>query len=115
MAIEKVYIYQNTSILPDEVLAHRLGLIPILANPNLFTEKIGKMLFKNFKKIQKKFKADEEYNENNSIKFILHAKCKRREEYKNANKNFIDNNPVEKIFENTTSLILNKLLIIQFN
>lgn len=29
MAIHKVLIYQNTSILPDEVLSHRLGLIPI--------------------------------------------------------------------------------------
>lgn len=29
MAIEKVYIYNNTSIIPDEVLAHRFGLIPL--------------------------------------------------------------------------------------
>jgi len=39
MAIHKVYIYQNTSIIADEVLAHRLGLIPILADPRLFVEK----------------------------------------------------------------------------
>lgn len=36
MAIEKVMIYNNTSIIPDEVLAHRLGLIPLRANPLLF-------------------------------------------------------------------------------
>lgn len=36
MAIEKVYIFNNTSIIPDEVLAHRLGLIPLRANPLLF-------------------------------------------------------------------------------
>lgn len=41
MAIHKVYIYQNTSIIPDEVLAHRLGLIPILADPRLFSDKEG--------------------------------------------------------------------------
>lgn len=29
MAIEKVGIWQNTSIIPDENLAHRVGLIPI--------------------------------------------------------------------------------------
>ena len=29
MAIEKVEMWQNTSIIPDENLAHRLGLIPI--------------------------------------------------------------------------------------
>ncbi|XP_064623253.1 DNA-directed RNA polymerases I and III subunit RPAC1-like [Lineus longissimus] len=36
MAIEKVFIYNNTSIIQDEVLAHRLGLIPINADPRLF-------------------------------------------------------------------------------
>jgi len=36
MAIEKVYLYNNTSIIPDEVLAHRLGLIPLKANPRSF-------------------------------------------------------------------------------
>ena len=36
MAIEKVFVYNNTSIIPDEVLAHRLGLIPIRADPRLF-------------------------------------------------------------------------------
>ena len=36
MAIEKVFIYNNTSIIQDEVLAHRLGLIPIKADPRLF-------------------------------------------------------------------------------
>lgn len=36
MAIEKVYIYNNTSIIQDEVLAHRLGLIPLRADPRLF-------------------------------------------------------------------------------
>ena len=39
MAIEKVYLYQNTSLIPDEVLAHRLGLIPIKADPRKFVEK----------------------------------------------------------------------------
>ncbi|KAK3595011.1 hypothetical protein CHS0354_003739 [Potamilus streckersoni] len=36
MAIEKVFIYNNTSIIQDEVLAHRLGLIPIKADPRMF-------------------------------------------------------------------------------
>ncbi|GMT12287.1 hypothetical protein PFISCL1PPCAC_3584, partial [Pristionchus fissidentatus] len=29
MAIEKVYLYQNTSVIQDEVLCHRLGLLPL--------------------------------------------------------------------------------------
>lgn len=32
LAIEDCFIYQNTSIVQDEVLAHRLGLIPLKAN-----------------------------------------------------------------------------------
>jgi len=36
MAIEKVHIYNNTSIIQDEVLAHRLGLIPLKADPRRF-------------------------------------------------------------------------------
>ena len=36
MAIEKVFIHNNTSIVQDEVLAHRLGLIPIKADPRDF-------------------------------------------------------------------------------
>jgi DNA-directed RNA polymerases I and III subunit RPAC1 len=36
MAIEKVHVFNNTSVIQDEVLAHRLGLIPLKANPNLF-------------------------------------------------------------------------------
>lgn len=39
MAIEKVFILTNTSMIQDEVLAHRLGLIPILADPREFVPK----------------------------------------------------------------------------
>ena len=59
MAIETVIINQNTSIIPDEVLAHRLGLIPILADANDFIEK----------------KPEEDFNEQNSMKFTLNVKC----------------------------------------
>ena len=34
VAIENVYISDNTSIIQDEVLAHRMGLIPIRCDPN---------------------------------------------------------------------------------
>jgi DNA-directed RNA polymerase I and III subunit RPAC1 len=36
MAIDKVHIVNNTSIIPDEVLAHRLGLVPIHVDPRKF-------------------------------------------------------------------------------
>ena len=44
MAIDKVVIYQNTSVLHDEILAHRLGLLPILADPDLFDYKEGYLI-----------------------------------------------------------------------
>lgn len=36
MAIEHVFIVDNTSAVHDELLAHRLGLVPILADPTKF-------------------------------------------------------------------------------
>jgi DNA-directed RNA polymerase I and III subunit RPAC1 len=36
MAIEHVYIWNNSSIIQDEVLAHRLGLIPLKVDPRAF-------------------------------------------------------------------------------
>ena len=59
MAIEAVIINQNTSVIPDEVLAHRLGLIPILADANNFIEK----------------KPEDDFNDKNSIQFSLKIKC----------------------------------------
>ena len=69
MAIETVIINQNTSIIPDEVLAHRLGLIPILADANDFEEK----------------KEDEDFNEKNSLKFTLNFKCEKNKNGKIIN------------------------------
>ncbi|PCH35460.1 hypothetical protein WOLCODRAFT_166280 [Wolfiporia cocos MD-104 SS10] len=51
MAIERVYVYNNTSVIHDEVLAHRLGLVPLDVNPRLFEfvheDKEGKLTDRN--------------------------------------------------------------------
>ena len=65
MAIEKVILEQNTSVLPDEVLCHRLGLIPILADPDDFESKA-------FEDLETK---------ENSIRFEFKVKCKRKPEF----------------------------------
>lgn len=46
MAIEKVHIYQNTSYVLDEILSHRLGLIPLKADPRQFKMKEDGIFFK---------------------------------------------------------------------
>lgn len=38
MAIETVHMFANSSILHDEVLAHRLGLVPIRADASKFED-----------------------------------------------------------------------------
>ncbi|XP_077999650.1 DNA-directed RNA polymerases I and III subunit RPAC1-like [Glandiceps talaboti] len=60
MAIEKVFIYNNTSIIQDEVLAHRLGLIPIYVDPRLF---------------EYRQEGDEEGTAEDTLEFHLKVKC----------------------------------------
>ena len=62
MAIEEVFIYNNTSIMQDEVLAHRLGLLPIKVDPRLFEMK----------------KESDKVSERNTLKFRLKIKCKKQ-------------------------------------
>jgi DNA-directed RNA polymerase I and III subunit RPAC1 len=62
MAVEKVVMYQNTSVLHDEILAHRFGLLPVLADPDLFDLR----------------EESEPFAENNTIKFYLNVKCVRK-------------------------------------
>ncbi|KAL0229496.1 hypothetical protein GEMRC1_014113 [Eukaryota sp. GEM-RC1] len=61
MAIEHVIIHNNTSVIQDEVLAHRLGLLPLVVDPDLFED------------------ADPElaplYNDKQALKFTLNIKC----------------------------------------
>lgn len=38
VAINRVYIKNNTSIMQDEVLAHRLGLLPLLVDPKMLKD-----------------------------------------------------------------------------
>ncbi|KAN0055592.1 hypothetical protein ACTA71_008708 [Dictyostelium dimigraforme] len=61
MAIEKVYIINNTSILQDEVLAHRLGMIPIKVDPRKFNFKL----------------PNKEYTAEDTLIFQLKVKCEK--------------------------------------
>jgi DNA-directed RNA polymerase I and III subunit RPAC1 len=65
MSIETVYMYNNTSVIQDEVLSHRLGLVPINADPTRFgwqnTGVDGKRLATDF----------------DTLAFKLHVKCEK--------------------------------------
>lgn len=79
IAIEKVYIYNNTSIIQDEVLAHRLGLIPLKADPRLFEYKEND--------------STDEGNENDTLEYKLKVKCSKRRDAK-------DTAQFENLYEN---------------
>ncbi|CAD5191171.1 unnamed protein product [Musa acuminata subsp. malaccensis] len=61
MAIEKVLMVNNTSVVADEVLAHRLGLIPLNADPRLFEY----------------LSENDAPNERNTIVYKLDVSCKK--------------------------------------
>jgi len=61
VAIEHVYVLNNTSIIQDEVLAHRLGLLPLRFDPALLEFKT----------------VEEAASEKNCLVFKLDVACKR--------------------------------------
>lgn len=60
LAIETVTIFQNTGIIADEILCHRLGLIPFQFDADLINYR----------------EESEKHNEKNCFCFKLHVKCK---------------------------------------
>ncbi|KAK8271261.1 hypothetical protein V6Z11_D11G250200 [Gossypium hirsutum] len=93
MAIEKVLIANNTSIIQDKVLAHRLGLVPIRVDPRLFDYLSGLIHFfvdglsefmeftpralGNSLLLSLSIVKNDQPNEKNTIVFKLHVQCKR--------------------------------------
>lgn len=61
VAISQVTMYQNTGVIHDENLAHRLGLVPIKFEPDYLEWR----------------QADSEFDASNSLRFNLHVTCDR--------------------------------------
>eukprot|EP00916_Digyalum_oweni_P022728 GHVL01037620.1.p1 GENE.GHVL01037620.1~~GHVL01037620.1.p1 ORF type:complete len:271 (-),score=36.52 GHVL01037620.1:836-1648(-) len=61
VAIETVRIWQNTGVLNDEVLAHRLGLLPLMIDPEMLNQR----------------EESEDVSPDNSVLFKLHVKPDR--------------------------------------
>jgi len=87
MAIEKVNLWQNTSIIPDENLAHRVGLIPIKADPRLFDYHERKVV-----EGEEHVDPTLKYTADDCIKFKLHVRCTK----KDPNAPMIINNTVDE-------------------
>lgn len=88
MAIEKVFVHNNTGVLRDELVAQRLGMIPIKADPSRFL----------WPAVESK-NADENTDltplENQLLKFRLKVKCKKN------NSSGADNDPINgKVLSN---------------
>ncbi|VVC91542.1 DNA-directed RNA polymerases I and III subunit RPAC1 [Leptidea sinapis] len=69
MAIEKVMIRNNTSIIQDEILAHRLGLIPLKADPRLFEYRL---------------EGESEASEFDTLEYSLKVKCTAKSQNKDT-------------------------------
>lgn len=85
MAIEKVEMWQNTSIIPDENLAHRMGLVPILVDPRLFEYK----------------ESEKPHDDRNSLRFKLHVKCTKKDPRQPTPLNINNVEEEERIFNHS--------------
>ncbi len=100
MAIEQVHVFNNTSVIQDEVLAHRLGLIPLKANPNKFKFKTNRKCIHlySFKSAQKLYfiqitfiKVEEEGTDEDTLEYELKIRCKLpKDAAKDDKKSYID-------------------------
>jgi hypothetical protein len=77
ICIENVYVYNNTTVVADEILAQRLGLIPLNVDPK-----------------EMSMKVDDESTDRNTIVFTLKLECTRK---KNAPK---DSTVPSELYEN---------------
>ena len=79
MAIEKVFIYNNTSIVQDEILSHRLGLIPLKADPRLFQMKEipDDPVEDSSRKSEEELVEEAEGTEKDTIIYEVKIRCKR--------------------------------------
>lgn len=62
IAIETVFVHDNSSIMPDEMLAHRMGLVPLNVDP---------------RRLEMRQSKDSKPTSKDTLKFRLRAQCTR--------------------------------------
>lgn len=62
VAIETVFVHDNSSIMPDEMLAHRMGLVPLNVDP---------------RRLEMRQSKDSEATSKDTLKFRLRVQCSR--------------------------------------
>lgn len=65
LAAEHVYFLNNTSVIQDEVLAHRIGLVPLKVDPDMLTW------------VDSSLPEDERFTDENTIVMTLDVTCTR--------------------------------------
>lgn len=65
VAAENVYFLNNTSVIQDEVLAHRIGLVPLKVDPDMLSW------------IDQSLPEEERFTDENTIVMTLNVKCTR--------------------------------------
>ncbi|KIK63186.1 hypothetical protein GYMLUDRAFT_72406 [Collybiopsis luxurians FD-317 M1] len=68
VAIEHVYVFNNTTVIQDEVLAHRIGLVPLDVNPTKLDAK----------------EPGESPTDRNTLEFKLELECKQNPAFTKA-------------------------------
>ena len=87
MAFDKILMYNNTSIIQDEVLAHRLGLVPLKADARCFVDRpyskehsLSNPFSMSYLLLLIVCLDDGNETAENTLKFRLKIKCKWRDD-----------------------------------
>ncbi|KAL8733278.1 MAG: hypothetical protein Q9181_003654 [Wetmoreana brouardii] len=80
LAIEYVFVHNNTSTVQDEVLAHRLGLVPLTGNP------AGLRWLHQFRKPTDEDPEGSGVQDNNTVVMKLKAECTKADNYNELDK-----------------------------
>ena len=92
ICIEHIYVWNNTSVIVDEVLSHRIGLIPLNVDPALVDMKDGKyytLFYSNQIRLSLPFwrlriAPTDQATDRNTLVFRLAVACTRNELPPNA-------------------------------